>query len=72
MHMEHIRHLLKKPDPTNAGVPVPASSNAEDPVKEPEDENLQALESLLPNKGAVPKTLTKPYINWLWLTVASF
>jgi hypothetical protein len=72
MHMEHIGHLLKKPDPTNAGEPVPASSNAEYPVEEPEDEDLQALESLLPNEGAAPKTLTKSYINWLRLTVAHF
>jgi hypothetical protein len=75
MHMEHIGHLLKKPDPTNAGAPVPASSNAEDPVKEPEDEDLQALKPSPPNgdqEGAAPKTLTKSYIDWLRLTVAHF
>ena len=75
MHMEHIGHLLKKPDPTNTGAPVPASSNAEDPVEEPEDEDLQALKPLLPNEGkegAAPKTLTKSYIDWLRLTVAHF
>jgi hypothetical protein len=61
MHIEHIGHLLKKPDPTNAGVPVPAPSNAEDPVKEPEDKDLQALKPLPPNgdqEGAVPETVT--------------
>jgi hypothetical protein len=75
MHMGHIRHLLKKPDPTNAGVPVPASSNAEDPVEEPEDKDLQALKPLPPNgdqESAAPKTLTKSYIDWLRLTVAHF
>jgi hypothetical protein len=75
MHMKHIGHLLKKPDSTNAGAPMPASSNAEDPVKEPEDKDLQALKPLPPNRdqeGAAPKTLTKSYIDWLRLTVAHF
>jgi hypothetical protein len=50
-------------------------SNAEDPVEEPEDEDLQALKPLPPNgdqEGAAPKTLTKSYIDWLRLTVAHF
>ena len=40
MHMENIAPSLKKPDPTNAGAPAPASS-AEDPVERPQEEGLE-------------------------------
>ena len=79
MHMENIGHLLRKPHHT---MPVPAS-NAEAPDegpkdKELEDEDLEVEEELqfvlLPNgdNRITQKTLTKSYIDWLWLTVAHF
>src|SRR5271168_2071022 len=77
MHMENIGPLLKKPDHTNAGAPVPVS-NTEDPVekRDDEDEELNALELLLlPNRdqdSAPRKTLTESYVDWLRLTVAHF
>ena len=77
MHTEHIGHWLKKPDPTKARAPVPASSNAEDTVEDTvedlEDEDLQALKPLpnRDNEGAAPKTLTKS-VDWLRLMVAHF
>ena len=77
MHMENIAPLLKKPHHT---MPVPAS-NAEDPVEEAKDKELEdteveeELSSVLllnKDKGGTQKTLTKSYVDWLRLTVAHF
>jgi hypothetical protein len=77
MHIENIAPLLKKPHHT---MPVPAS-NAEDPVEEAKDKELEdteveeELSSVLllnEDKGGTQKTLTKSYVDWLRLTVAHF
>ena len=66
MHMENIEPLLKK---IHLTMPVPVS-NTEDPDKEPEDKELEDEE--VEELQSLQKTLTKSYIDWLWLMVAHF